>query len=232
MTRESLNISGKLDTASLQVIEVISEEANRLSIPFLIVGAAARDMLMHHYYGVAIQRATADVDFAVDVADWQSYQSLTASRTNRGFQKTNQKQRLKADNDMLVDIVPVVSVPGFLLLKLIAWGDRVADQRPKDAIDTKFIIQKYATIAPSIDSVWTQPDLIDLHDGDIERVAAQLLGRLVSDLASNESNQAVKRLLSTKTLDTFCTEMSPRGRDKFDENRALMDAFTQGFDPK
>ena len=276
MTRESLDISGKLDGASIHVIEAISEEANRLSIPFLLVGAAARDMLMHHYYGVAIQRATTDVDFAVDVADWKGYKSLTASLIDRGFKTTNQKQRLKADNHMLVDIVPfgaisdangdiqwppdqdiemnvlgfeealntpvelkirdtpelivpVVSVSGFLLLKLIAWGDRPADLRPKDAIDIKFIIQKYASIDPSVDSVWTQPELIDQYDGDIECVAAQLLGRLVCDLANAESTKAVENVFSTEFLDKFCTEMSPRGANDFDENYKLVDAFIGGF---
>lgn len=278
MRRESLDISGKLDDASIHVIEAISEEANRLSIPFLIVGAAARDMLMHHYYGVAIQRATTDVDFAVDVADWEAYQSLTASLINRGFEKTRQKQRLKADNHMLIDIVPfgaiadtngdiqwppdqdvemnvlgfqeainapvelkvkdtpelivpVASVPGFLLLKLVAWGDRTANLRPKDAIDIKFMIQKYASIDPSVDSVWTQPELIDHYDGDIECVAAQLLGRLVNELAKADSALAVHGVFSTKCLDTLCTEMSARGIDEFDENYKLMTAFIEGFNP-
>ncbi len=156
MTSELLNISGKLDDASIHVIEAISEEANNLSIPYLLVGAAARDMLMHHYYGVAIQRVTEDVDFAVDVADWESYQSLR-------------------------------------------------------------------------DSVWTQPELIDHYDGDIECVAAQFLGRRVAGLANTESTKAIERVFSIEFLDTFCSEMSVRGVEDFDENYKLMAAFMEGF---
>lgn len=276
MTTELLDISGKLDDHSLHVIEAISEEAKRLSIPFLIVGAAARDMLMHHYYGIEIQRATEDVDIAVDVANWKDYQSLTANLINQGFKKTRKRQRLKAGNHMLVDIVPfgaiadsngdiqwppdqaiemnvlgfeealispvklkvrgtpelvvpVVSIPSFLLLKLIAWGDRAIDMRPRDAIDIKFIIQKYASIEPCDDSVWNQTELIEKYEGDIELVAAQLLGRLVSDLANADSTKAVEKVFQADLLDTFCTEMSPRGTDEFDENRGLMDAFVVGF---
>lgn len=276
MTKESLDISGKLDKNSIHVIEAIWEEAQNLSIPFLIVGAAARDMLMHHYYGVEIERATTDVDFAVEVADWDSYQSLATNLVNRGFKKTNQNQRLKADNHMLIDIVPfgaiadangdiqwppdkdmemnilgfeealnapvhlkirdkpeliapVVSVAGFLLLKLIAWGDRTADKRPKDAVDIKYIIQKYASIDHSYDLVWDQPDLIERYEGDMECVAAQLLGRLVGELANTDSSKAIAKVFSTKLLDTFCTEMSQRGAQEFDKNYELMDAFVEGF---
>ncbi|MFT5501017.1 MAG: putative nucleotidyltransferase [Woeseiaceae bacterium] len=276
MTRESLDISGKLDDASIDVIEAIAHEAEKHSIPFIIVGAAARDMFMQHFYGVAIHRATDDVDIAVDVSDWTEYQSLTASLVSRGFETTNQTQRLRADNQMVVDIVPfesiadtngniqwppdqdiemnvlgfqealhnpvelmirktpklvvpVISVPGFLLLKLIAWGDRTKDLRPKDALDIKFILQKYASIDPAVDSVWTQPELIALYEGDTECVAAQILGRLVNNLANAESIKVMEVTFSAKLLETFCTEMSPRGASDFDENYKLMEAFIEVF---
>lgn len=44
----------------------------------LLVGAMARDLLLHYAHSVPIARATEDVDFAfaVAVADWDEFESL------------------------------------------------------------------------------------------------------------------------------------------------------------
>jgi predicted nucleotidyltransferase len=42
----------------------------------LLVGAAARDVLLVHFHGVAILRATEDTDVAVAVRDWDSFLAL------------------------------------------------------------------------------------------------------------------------------------------------------------
>jgi len=39
----------------------------------LIVGALARDLLLHYGHGLKIERGTADVDLALAVADWDQY---------------------------------------------------------------------------------------------------------------------------------------------------------------
>lgn len=50
--------------------------AEALGIPYLIVGASARDLVMHHAFGAAIKRATSDIDFAIQVADWDAVEAL------------------------------------------------------------------------------------------------------------------------------------------------------------
>lgn len=45
----------------------------------LVVGAYARDLLLHHVHGFDIERATSDVDFAVAVADWGQFFAARAS---------------------------------------------------------------------------------------------------------------------------------------------------------
>ena len=42
----------------------------------LIVGALARDLLLHYGSGFKIERATADVDCALAVADWAQYSAM------------------------------------------------------------------------------------------------------------------------------------------------------------
>ena len=43
---------------------------------FLVVGAIARDLLLHYGYGVPITRATTDVDLGVAVAGWREFRQL------------------------------------------------------------------------------------------------------------------------------------------------------------
>jgi predicted nucleotidyltransferase len=46
------------------------------SIEPLVVGALARDLLLHYGHGVKISRVTADADFALAVADWNEFSKV------------------------------------------------------------------------------------------------------------------------------------------------------------
>ena len=48
----------------------------RLGIPFLLAGAAARDILLVNLWGLPAYRSTADVDFAFAVVDWSQFEML------------------------------------------------------------------------------------------------------------------------------------------------------------
>ncbi|MDZ7768766.1 MAG: nucleotidyl transferase AbiEii/AbiGii toxin family protein [Woeseiaceae bacterium] len=47
-----------------------------LDTEFLIVGAIARDLLLHYGHGVPITRATADIDLGVAVGSWDEFRRL------------------------------------------------------------------------------------------------------------------------------------------------------------
>lgn len=64
-----LNIDSKaIDSIQLRTYEAITRVALDNQVPFIIVGASARDLVMHHAYGAPIQRATRDIDMAVQVS--------------------------------------------------------------------------------------------------------------------------------------------------------------------
>jgi hypothetical protein len=52
--------------------------------PVLLVGAAARDVLLVHVHGVPLLRATEDTDVAVAVRDWDSFLALRQSLIDSG----------------------------------------------------------------------------------------------------------------------------------------------------
>lgn len=60
------------------ILRAISDATTALRIDYLVVGATARDLLLHHVHGFTRARATRDLDFAVSVEDWNRFEELKA----------------------------------------------------------------------------------------------------------------------------------------------------------
>ena len=58
------------------VVRALQLEAARLNMPLFLMGAAARDVMLLHAYGINTQRLTEDMDFGVMVRDWVSFEAL------------------------------------------------------------------------------------------------------------------------------------------------------------
>ncbi len=110
MTSTSLDIAGKVDPRTVEVLQLIERLASALDIPYVVIGATARDLILHHYYGARIQRATQDIDFAIQVADWSAFAALTDALENEGFEATKMAHRFKSPTGGAVDIVPFGAV--------------------------------------------------------------------------------------------------------------------------
>jgi predicted nucleotidyltransferase len=77
-----------------------------LSLPYVVIGATARDLVLHHHYGAKIERATQDVDFGIQVPDWSAFEALRQALLERGYKDTRKMHRLISPADDVVDIVP------------------------------------------------------------------------------------------------------------------------------
>ncbi|WP_111493700.1 nucleotidyl transferase AbiEii/AbiGii toxin family protein [Marinobacter bohaiensis] len=98
--------SSSIDSIQRRTYEVITRVANDKRVPFIIVGASARDLVMHHGYGADIQRATRDIDLAVQVEDWDAFHAIKSSLVAEGYRETKASQRSIDDQDIPLDIVP------------------------------------------------------------------------------------------------------------------------------
>ena len=101
-----LNLSGKIDQDTVELLRVVDQVARERGVPYLVVGATARDMVLTHGYGARIQRATADLDFAVQLPDWETYATITGRLVEHGFTIGKAPQRLFSPIGMPVDLVP------------------------------------------------------------------------------------------------------------------------------
>ena len=102
-----LDLSGKIDPASLTLFASISEAAGCLGIPFFVVGATARDLIFELGYGLPSKRATLDKDIGLRVASWGEFEKLKESLLTSGhFEQDKEVQRLRYRGELLVDILP------------------------------------------------------------------------------------------------------------------------------
>ncbi len=100
-----LDLSDRPGLAPLaSLLSAIRRTAGEASL--LLVGAAARDLLLVHAHGIELRRATEDTDFALAVPTWQAFQRLREALIASGdFVAGDAPQRLWFGEQRL-DIIP------------------------------------------------------------------------------------------------------------------------------
>jgi predicted nucleotidyltransferase len=120
MTTISHNLIGKIDGNTVAIISSIDKISHNLGIPFFIVGATARDILLQHAYDIHSTRATIDIDIGVFVSDWAQFQNLKEALIKSGqFKPGKLTQRLFHKGNNPVDIVPFGKIAK--IGKTISW---------------------------------------------------------------------------------------------------------------
>lgn len=280
MTAILLNISGKIDPALANLCAMVAECATKLQIPYLVVGASARDMVLHYGYGTKIQRATADIDFALQVPSWNAFTTLRKELIVNGFSETNTTHRLVGLNNWPIDIVPfggiadenaniqwppsgdkvmnvlgfqealnnantvrlkdapildipVASPEGMTILKFIAWMDRAADLRKKDAKDIAYLLTTYENIPAISDQLYREETLMELYDWDITLASAHQLGINVKKIIFPKTYSVILEVLDKQhpklSLERLLNEMGENTAHQYARSEALINAFIAGF---
>lgn len=108
-----LKVELPLDPGLCRVIAAVQAGAQAQGLDPLLVGAAARDLLLVNVFGQRVRRATKDVDFAVALASWEAFEQLKERLvSDHGFaDEARQVQRLvfTAEGDgagTTIDLVP------------------------------------------------------------------------------------------------------------------------------
>ncbi len=69
MTSSLLDLSGKIDGKTIAALFEIDNVTGALNIPYFIVGATARDILLQYAHDIHTTRATLDIDIGAFVAE-------------------------------------------------------------------------------------------------------------------------------------------------------------------
>lgn len=95
--------------------------------------------------------------------------------------------------------IPVASIPGLVMTKLIAWLDR-GQSNPKDAVDFRYVLENYAA-AGNVDRLYGEElPLLAGCDYAFERAGPRLLGLDIASVASAESKQQIISILANSEL--------------------------------
>jgi predicted nucleotidyltransferase len=280
MTAPLLNISAKIDSALANLCAIVASCAAQLQIPYLVVGASARDMVLHYGYGARVQRATADIDFALQVPSWDAFAALRKALIRNNFSETNTEHRLVGPNNWPIDIVPfggvaddnaniqwppsgdmvmnvlgfqealdnanivrvsdnpildvpVASPEGMTILKLIAWTDRAADARKKDAKDIAYLLTTYESIPAVSDQLYREATLMELYSWDITLASAHQLGIHIKQIILPQTYTVISELLNKQhpklSWECLINEMSGNTGHQYVRNETILNAFTAGF---
>lgn len=107
MKMKSIDLSGKIEPFYIDVFEIIHKSASKLDIPFFLIGATARDFILHHGFNIEIKRITYDLDLAIRVSSWDDFNSLVNDLLeHKEFKRAGTIHKLIYSDSLPIDIIP------------------------------------------------------------------------------------------------------------------------------
>jgi predicted nucleotidyltransferase len=113
------------------------------------------------------------------------------------------------------------------LLKLVAWGDRGIDLRPKDAQDLLYLMNTYLKI-DAMENEAYESGVMDRFDHEFDQAGAYLLSLHARQIAAPATSHRITEILQDGALSEGLLLDMSRGRDA-DLVVAQLEAFRQGF---
>jgi predicted nucleotidyltransferase len=113
-----------LDSETKQVLTDLKAAIDRLQVPMLLIGARARLLIFDSQYNVQ-GRATTDCDVAVQLDNWERYDTLVTEMTAGeapGFKKTSVIHKfIHLETGLEVDVIPFGNISN--QKQEITWND-------------------------------------------------------------------------------------------------------------
>lgn len=106
MTAISLTISAPIEDSVREVLGDMNNVATAIGIDYVLIGAKARDIVLHHHFGAPLQRATVDIDFAIYVRGWDEYSHARDALMAKGYVGARAPHRLHSPQGDTLDILP------------------------------------------------------------------------------------------------------------------------------
>ena len=216
--------NNKLPPHLLQIIHSMKEILGEQAYDFLLIGASARDLIMDTIYDLGISRSTEDVDFALYVPEWSSYEKVLQKLIGSGlFQPTKATHKLLFKNRYEVDIVPFGDIqneegqytwpPDHIKAMNVAGFREVSAGGIKIQTDeTEFRVASIPGICIMKILAWQDRGRWDNRDGkDLGFILANYIEMKYEDLYSLHED-----LIQEDDFDRIVTTARIIGRDIFD----------------
>jgi predicted nucleotidyltransferase len=102
------DISSKIDSSLVGMFVDLKRLISKPDIPFVLVGAGARDIFFGLIFGIKSPTATLDADVAIRVPSWDAFRELADKMENSGLLKRDKKYhyRFKHMDGQSLDLLP------------------------------------------------------------------------------------------------------------------------------
>jgi predicted nucleotidyltransferase len=98
--------SDKFEPEFLICIVYIKEITEKFNIPFILIGATVRDIIFEYQHGIKAPRITMDIDIAVEIDTWNSFDEIKNELTQSyGFVTTDEVHKFRYKSTF-IDIIP------------------------------------------------------------------------------------------------------------------------------
>lgn len=159
---------------------------------------------------------------------WHPKQDLVMNV--RGFTEAFEHALNVQINETTGQIVHVASPAGICLLKLISWLDREVEQRSKDAMDFRYLIESYSKIPEINDAIYKDGHMQN-QEWDEFKASSMKLGEDVVQIASSDTIDFLKNQLfcDNDRIEQFIQDMQKDSATSFQECENLFAIFAKAF---
>ena len=90
----------------VELLRKLTDSFSKMDKEFYVIGATARDSIMQQLLDTASRRRTRDLDIAIAIPDWDTFEQVKQSLIADGFEKSRDMQQRFYYGEYELDIVP------------------------------------------------------------------------------------------------------------------------------
>ncbi len=221
MKNTSLKLLNNLDDFQLNLYQFIAKVFDNLRVPYLIVGARARDLILEGVYNINCPRATLDTDLAIMLKTWDEFFEVKNKFINLGDFETvlGVDHRISSPIYGIIDFIPFGGIsnngevkwpPEYSSLMNVVGFDDAYKCSISVAIDDKINIRCCSLVGLSI------LKLIALNDRKYITKDADDLAFIMMNYSKAGQHKRIFQEFSDLIAEDFdydCTSMRLLGRD-------------------
>lgn len=90
----------------VELLRKLTDSFNKMDKDFYVIGATARDIIMQQLLDTESKRRTRDLDIAIAIPDWDTFEQVKQNLIAEGFEKSRNMQQRFYYGEYELDIVP------------------------------------------------------------------------------------------------------------------------------
>ena len=90
----------------VELLRKLTDSFSKMDKEFYVIGATARDIIMQQLLDTASRRRTRDLDIAIAIPDWDTFEQVKQNLIADGFEKSRDMQQRFYYGEYELDIVP------------------------------------------------------------------------------------------------------------------------------